>query len=408
MNSFTNFKNILIISDSYVPQKISAAGMIYNLSKEIAGNNIRVVCAFSGINKSKIKTKYDMDGIELIQTKFLMGLRNKSLISRFIFEIGTSVILSIKCFYYFKKNEKPDLIIWYGPSVFLWMVVKTINFSRKIPVYYILRDIFPDWLISLKVIKNFFVVSILKLISYPQYTVSDVIGVESIENVNYLKNKLKNKNIELLPNWSSLVSNDKKKIDDKIKINFKQYISKKSQSQIFKTVYIGNSSLAHDYNSAVNFFNSFNDLNLSVNIFSKNSNFNHINNKLISQKNWELVNDYNFPFIFSKMDCGIVALNRLAKTNNIPGKFVSYVQFGLPTICFANIKSSLSKLILAYNCGIVIDLSENQNMNKIKFLTFVENFKANRKSLSENALKLFKDNFDSKTIVQQILRKNYD
>ena len=58
--------------------------------------------------------------------------------------------------------------------------------------------------------------------------------------------------------------------------------------------------------------------------------------------------------------------------------------------------------------GFLVNLSENQNMNKIKFLTFVENFKANRKSLSENALKLFKNNFDSKTIVQQILRKNYD
>ena len=85
------------------------------------------------------------------------------------------------------------------------------------------------------------------------------------------------------------------------------------------------------------------------------------------------------------MDCGIVSLNRFAKTNNIPGKFVSYAQFGLPIICFANINSSLSKLILNYDCGIVIDLSQNKNFNKEKFLNFILNFEKNKTTLSKNS-----------------------
>ena len=36
-------------------------------------------------------------------------------------------------------------------------------------MYYILRDIFPDWLIDLGIIKNKVIVSLLKLITYPQY-----------------------------------------------------------------------------------------------------------------------------------------------------------------------------------------------------------------------------------------------
>ena len=103
------------------------------------------------------------------------------------------------------------------------------------------------------------------------------------------------------------------------------------------------------------------------------------------------------------MDCGIVCLSRFAKTNNIPGKFVSYTQFGLPIICFANINSSLSKLILSYNCGIVIDLTKSSKINIEHFVKFMNEFKKNRKTYSKNSKKLFIENFDTKSIADQIL-----
>ena len=409
MNFTKNFKNVLIISDSFVPEKISAAGMIYNLSKEIVGRDIRVICAFSGHDKQKIKKKYDLNGIKIIQTCFLSGFRNKSLVFRFIFEISISIILAVKCYFYFKNRIKPDLIIWYGPSVFLWIVVKVINFSNQIPVYYILRDIFPDWLISLGIIKNFIVIATLKVISYPQFLVSNVIGVETVENVDYLKNKIKNKKIELLPNWPNIVLARSYKVDDYIKNNFTSLSGNYKQHQLLKLIYIGNNSLAHDFNSIIDFLNNFEEFDkLIINTFSKPSKLKTITNKSVIQKNWGLVSDYNFPFIFSKMDCGIVSLNRHATTSNIPGKFISYVQFGLPIICFANFKSPLSRLILQYECGIVIDLSENKNINKKKLYTFIKDFKKFKKLLSMNSRKLFIEHFDTKSITNKILGNNYD
>lgn len=409
MISAKKFKNVLIISDSFVPHKISAAGMVYNLSKEIADKSIRVTCAFSGYDKNDIKKKYDLNGIKLIQTSFLSGFRNKSLVFRFLFEISISIILALKCYIYFKNRIKPDLIIWYGPSVFLWIVVKAINFSKRIPVYYILRDIFPDWLISLGIIKNFIVVRTLKVISYPQFSVSNVIGVETAENVNYLKNKIRNKKIEVLPNWPNMVLGRSYKVDEYIKANFNKLSTKDKQSLFFKLIYIGNNSLAHDYNSIIDFLNNFKEIdNISINVFSKPFKQKKLTNISVLQKNWGLIADYNFPFIFSKMDCGIVSLNRYAKTSNIPGKFVSYVQFGLPIVCFANIKSSLSKLISNYKCGIVIDLSENQSLNKKKLSDFIKNFKKSKNTLSMNSHKLFLENFDTKAITNKILGNSYD
>ena len=406
MKSFKVYKNICIISDSYIPQKISAAGMIYNLSRILADKNIKVTCAFSGIINEDIKKEYKFDGINFINTNILTSFRNKSLIFRFCFEISTAIILAVKCFYYFKKRKDLDLIIWYGPSVFLWIVVKAINVSKKIPVYYILRDIFPDWLISLKIVKNFYIIWLLKTISNPQYAVSDVIGVESSENIIYLNKKgVKIKRIQLLPNWPSIVLSQNNKIDYKVKHDFNNAINNAKENNNITFVYIGNSSIAHDYNSLLEFFdNNYEIPNFQINIFSKSNILNTITNQSIDQKLWGLVQDYNLPFIFSKVDCGIVSLNRHAKTSNIPGKFVSYTQFCLPIICFASINSALAKLIIKYDCGVVIDLSLDYEKNWKMFSIFLRDLNKNREYLSRNALQLFKENFDTNYVASKILR----
>ena len=99
-----------------------------------------------------------------------------------------------------------------------------------------------------------------------------------------------------------------------------------------------------------------------------------------------------------------VSLSTFAKTNNIPGKFVSYTQFGLPIVCFANINSSLSKLIMSYECGIIIDLTKSSKKNIKHFSKFMNDFKKNREIYSKNSKKLFIENFDTKSIVHKILK----
>jgi hypothetical protein len=96
-------------------------------------------------------------------------------------------------------------------------------------------------------------------------------------------------------------------------------------------------------------------------------------------------------------------LNRHSKTNNIPGKFVSYTQFGLPIICFASINSSLAKLIIRYNCGIVIDVSLDHEKNWKIFSIFLRDLNKNKEYFSRNASQLFKENFDTNYVVNKIL-----
>ena len=98
----------------------------------------------------------------------------------------------------------------------------------------------------------------------------------------------------------------------------------------------------------------------------------------------------------------MVSLHRNLTTNNIPGKFVSYTQFGLPILCFANKKSTISKVIIQNDCGIVIDYKDDWNLNlkKLnKFFKVINNYQ-NKYSIKSKVLhdKLFNMNLVKKQI----------
>ena len=166
--------------------------MIYNLCKQFNYQGFEVM-AIHGATNNKIRNSdhnYSFENIETISTSLLSNLRNKNNFLRLIFEIVLSLILAFKCICNYKKIKDLDLIICYGPSAFLWFCVLIIKLISKAKVYYILRDIFPDWLVAVKLINNKFIIKILEFLSFPQYIVPDYIGVETEFNKSYLIKKL--------------------------------------------------------------------------------------------------------------------------------------------------------------------------------------------------------------------------
>ena len=278
------------------------------------------------------------------------------------------------------------------------------------PVYYILRDIFPDWLINVGIVKNPILIKILKIISDPQYYVSDVIGVETYKNINIIKKKIKNNKVELLLNWPSLIKKNNNASLISLDNNLKNYIKSLNSDHLFG-LYIGNASIAHDYESAFLFFQGLiakqNDVYIDLNIFGKSNNKIKNINQFIKQNIWGLIHEQKLPFVLNKADFGLVTLNRRLSSQNMPGKFVSYTQFGLPIICFSNINSSLARLIKEYDCGIVIDLNKNLIRNENILLHFINNLKENKQYYSDNSFKLFNEKFDVNKCINKIF-SNFD
>ena len=395
-------QNISILSDSFIPSKISAAGMILNLGNDLKNKNYQVTFIYGGYNPNSNQDKtlfenYSLKGFNFISSKFLISIRSKGNIQRFIYEIILSLMLSLKILINLKKLKKTDLIIWYGPSAFLWLPCWLLKLFSSSPVYYILRDIFPDWLIDLGLIKNKLLFSFLKLISYPQYLIPDTIGVESDFNLNFLKAKKKLCNIEVLFNWPSLKYNQHN-------TQYENYLKDFKKNKLMG-VYIGNNSSAHDFDRSRQFYlkNQFkNDLNLNINLFvNKTSKVTSINK--VNEIYYDQINHFILPSIMHHFNFGIVSLNNNLITQNIPGKFVTYLQFNLPVLAFSHKGSTISSLILQNDCGINIDLNDENKLNVKKLEEFLTKLLSNY--YRNQSRFLFNKKFSIEKVTKQILEK---
>ena len=89
----------------------------------------------------------------------------------------------------------------------------------------------------------------------------------------------------------------------------------------------------------------------------------------------------------------------------MPGKFISYTQFGLPIICFARSDSELANLIINSNSGCVIDIRKEESHNRELLLKFLLNFNKNRQIYKKNSLKLFNDYFSIDVSIKNLINK---
>ena len=138
--------NFLIINDSYPPLKSAASGMIYNLTNELKKKH--KIYVFTASTDNTENNKYIF-----INTHFKKW-RYQNHFKRVLFEIINAIILSYMIITNKKKIDKVDLIIWYSPSSFLWIPVFFSKLIFKCNVYLILRDIFPDWLHHVGLIRS--------------------------------------------------------------------------------------------------------------------------------------------------------------------------------------------------------------------------------------------------------------
>ena len=65
--------------------------------------------------------------------------------------------------------------------------------------------------------------------------------------------------------------------------------------------------------------------------------------------------------ILTQCDVGLISLSKKLKTENIPGKLLSYCQAGLPTLASINKSEDLKKIIIESNCGMICENGDDKN-----------------------------------------------
>ena len=379
-------KKILLIADTFFPEKNSAALMLFSLANHIHNENIELLVVTPHQNpKQKIKFLKE-DGYNHLKF-YCPFLKSNNLILRTFGELFLSKI--------FIKNTKitknyfidTNLIISYSPTIFFGPYVKYLKKEFHInKSYLILRDIFPQWIVDLKLLSKVNpIYLIFKFFEKNLYFNSSKIGIQSQNNFQYFNSQILKKKIEYLPNWyqNNLVS---KKSDLFKNINFK-----------YKIIYTGKLSFAQNLKSFQFFLNLISQIPDTCFIYIGDS-FNQIKNahNIFS---FSSVSQEQLQYLLNKSDLGVVNLDKQHTTHNVPGKSLNYLANGLPIIASLNANNDFIETINDNKIGYAtsLDLFEDK-----KIILEIKKILENYEEYSLNAIKYIKLNHNVNYVFNKI------
>ena len=299
-----------------------------------------VICARDQNNHNIISK---LNGVKIINI-YCKNIKNKNLYKRGIGELLISKKL-ITSSSKFIEQYKPTNLICYSPPIFFNGFVKHVVKNYRCSSFLILRDLFPYWAISCKIINNYFIKLFLTKMFKSFVKTFDVVGVEAISNIEFLKKKKINiKEIIYLPNWINIYKK-------------RQVLWKKQEIILFG----GNIGLGQDIKKVCDFYNkvSLLKLNMQFKIIGKNMSKDYLTFNLSSDTiNKTTVYDSLSPKMFDneldKSSYGVVSLDDRIESVNFPGRMLNYLKYGLPIILLTNKKNELSNFILENKIGVVI------------------------------------------------------
>jgi glycosyltransferase involved in cell wall biosynthesis len=255
------------------------------------------------------------------------------------------------------NNAKWDAMIWYSPTIFLGPFVYYLKKQNACPSYLILRDIFPVWALDLGLIKKGPAYFFFRIFEKFQYSVADFIGVQAIGNLDYFKSwpSFANKKIEVLQNWLTPKPISSCSID----ISTLPIANRK----IF--VYAGNMGIAQGMGDLLTLAEALLDRSdVGFLFIGRGSDMeflrlDSINRGLVNTFFCDQIDAEQIPGLYAQCHVGLVALDVRHKTHNIPGKFLSYLQSGLPVMAIINHGNDLQSMIEKYQVGrVTVDRSK--------------------------------------------------
>ena len=332
---------ILLVVPHYPPLMTSAAVMLRDLARELAssGHHVTVFTPDASIDA---RTRCDVvDGIDVLRIKVPkimdMGLVRQAFGEAFLpFAMLHGIIRSPFRF------EKWDGIVWYSPSIFLAITVAVLRRRCSAPTYLVLRDCMSEILVDLQIIRRGVFYLLVRFVGAFQYRVADKIGVQAASHISSLtKCRVAPEKLEVLNNWIR----PSKVRTSTIEIAKTGLLGRR----IF--VYIGNIGLAQ----GVDFFlNTAERLiarrDIGFLFVGRGGEFQRISREAAVRRLSNVlfhpeIHPDEIPSLFAQCHVGLVSLDPRHTTTNIPGKFMTYVQYGLPVLARVNRSNELVGLI---------------------------------------------------------------
>jgi glycosyltransferase involved in cell wall biosynthesis len=298
------------------------------------------------------------------------------------------------------KNAHWDAVIWYSPTIFLGPFIYHLKKQNICSSYLILRDIFPAWALDLGLIRKGFAYYFFRVFERFQYSVSDCIGVQAIGNLDYFKSwpSFSKKRIEVLQNWLS----PKPLTHCSVNVSSLPVANRK----IF--VYAGNMGIAQGMGDLLLLAEALLDRSdIGFLFIGRGSDVEFLKldarrRGLVNTVFCDEIGADEIPSLYAQCHVGLIALDARHKTHNIPGKFLSYLQSGLPVMAIINDGNDLQLMIDKYQVGRVTTNRSRENLLALANL-LIEDDSLQNGDMSSRCKKLAAELFSSRAAVEQII-----
>jgi len=389
---------IVLISDTYPPLSNSGAIQLRDLASEFAsqGHHITVIVADSDIQTSSILQ--ECSGIQVFRIK-TYPIKDVGYVRRTLSEFFMPFAMIRE----FRRSELFKIswegILWYSPSIFHTPFVNYLKWKSGCKAYLIIRDIFPDWAVDIGLMKKNLPYLFFTAVARYQYLVANIIGVQSPSNEIFFKswNKKSRRSVELLPNWLG------KKGIERCPIRVEDTVLAGRRIM----VYAGNMGKAQGIDIILNLAEKLHyRTDIGFLMVGRGSEFARL--KHLAQKNqmknilfFDQIEPEEIPELFTQCEVGIITLDHRHKTHNIPGKFLTYLQSGLPVLANVNAGNDLAKIIRINHVGEVCETNKASDFHNLaeKLLSDIKS----DQGFSSRCEALFESEFAVENKVKQII-----
>jgi glycosyltransferase involved in cell wall biosynthesis len=294
-----------------------------------------------------------------------------------------------------------EAIIWYSPTIFLGPIVRWLKRRNNCPSYLILRDIFPQWAADMGLISRGPAFYLLDAIAGYQYRLADVIGVQTPGNLEFFDDfRLRHPNchVEVLQNWLGKAPDEACSID----------LAGTALGGRRVFVYAGNMGVAQQMDKLLDLAIALRDRDDAGFLFvGRGSEAQRLRDAATTQglRNTmfhdEIAPD-EIPALYRQCHVGMISLDSRHKTHNIPGKFLTYMQAGLPVLASINAGNDLKTLVEDKRVGRVSVEPEGRDLPELA--TGMIEQEVRDDSMRGRCVDLSENLFSARAAVEQIVR----
>jgi glycosyltransferase involved in cell wall biosynthesis len=389
---------ILLFVVYYLPSTMSSATLIHDLAVEFLrlGHEPIVVAPDENIlQEHQVSCE---NGIKVLRIR-TGKIKSATRFVRAFNEIRLSKIIWKKGKQFFDENPC-DLIIYYSPTIFFSSLVKRLKKKFSCPSYLILGDIFPEWAVETGILRKGLVYYYFKYKERRNYEAADIIRVQSPANLLYFKDEgLDRKyNLEVLYNWTSLTEKHAPHTTYRVRLGLQNKV-------VF--FYGGNIGVAQDVDNIIRLADNLrNEPTAYFLLVGGGSEVGRLK-AIIELKGLtniaihDPVNHQEYLSMLSEFDVGLISLDRRLRSQNFPGKMMSYMQHAKPMLASINPGNDLKEMLEDKKAGLVcINGEDDIFASYARRLLADENL---RRQLGIGARTLLEDTFSVSKAASQIL-----